>query len=151
MFWLNKLSYPYRIAMRHHSDSNWIGSHYRYSDDNFSSRSEITRGSEFISFFCHCIVTFGSRWGLQMSLTVQWQKGESNSEVGTFCDLRCWWKCVTTSDGDADSHVFGPPGSGSITQRYGSRSSSGSLFTFLIQRTEIMIATDPPIKIQKGR
>jgi hypothetical protein len=34
-------------------------------------------------------------------------------------------------DPDQDHHVFGPPGSGSISQRYGSGSGSGS-FPYLI-------------------
>jgi hypothetical protein len=44
--------------------------------------------------------------------------------------------------GDPDPDVFGSPVSGSISQRYGSGSGSGS-FPFLIKvlrRTEIMIA-----------
>jgi hypothetical protein len=38
---------------------------------------------------------------------------------------------LLTSVGDPDPHVFGPPGSGSISQRFGSGSGSGS-FPFLI-------------------
>ncbi len=37
---------------------------------------------------------------------------------------------TSTSVGDPDPHVFGPPGSGSISQRYGSGSGYGS-FPFL--------------------
>ncbi len=49
-----------------------------------------------------------------------------------------------TSVRDPDPHVFGPPGSGSISQRYGSGSGYGS-FPYLInykclERTEIMLA-----------
>jgi hypothetical protein len=39
---------------------------------------------------------------------------------------------VTDSVGDPDMQVFGPPGSGSISQRYGSGLGSGS-FPFLIK------------------
>jgi hypothetical protein len=41
-------------------------------------------------------------------------------------------KNSVASVGDPDLHVFGPPGSGSLSQRYGSGSSSGS-FPFLIK------------------
>jgi hypothetical protein len=47
-------------------------------------------------------------------------------------EIKCYNKKKPISQyGDPDPHVFGPPGSGSISQRYGYGSSSGSFF-FLI-------------------
>jgi hypothetical protein len=43
-----------------------------------------------------------------------------------------------TSVGEPDPHVFGTPGSGSISQRYGCV--SGPFFHKGVERTEIMLA-----------
>jgi hypothetical protein len=42
-------------------------------------------------------------------------------------------KRALSSAGDPDPPVFGPPGSGFISERYGSGSGSGSSFPFLIK------------------
>jgi hypothetical protein len=44
-----------------------------------------------------------------------------------------------SSVGDPDPDVFGPPGSGSISQRYGSGSVSFPILIQVMRRTEIML------------
>ncbi len=63
-----------------------------------------------------------------------------NRRLVSFCFDSRWFsilqknqqKIASPSVGDPDSHVFGPPGSGSISRRYGYGFGSGS-FPFLIK------------------
>jgi hypothetical protein len=55
---------------------------------------------------------------------------------GQFYDLRELFK-VNDSVADPDPHVFGPPGSGSISQRYGSESGSFYHYAKIVRKTLI--------------
>ncbi len=48
--------------------------------------------------------------------------------------------CSSVGDPEPDPHVFGPPGSGSISQRYGSGSGTFPFLIKCVERTEIMPA-----------
>jgi hypothetical protein len=98
---------------------------------------------------------------LRMSCSTRMSSGEIllvSSDISTLSSFYPWIAdsvntgvdpgSVGDPDPSADPHVFGPPGSGSISQRYesgsGSSSGSGSVsFPFshkFVQRTEIMPA-----------
>jgi hypothetical protein len=89
--------------------------HYDLGDDAVSSKS--------FAVLCSACFDSTSRQILLYSYYWMWRECSNNPSYW-FRDVkpRLTHRGLATNVGDPDPHVFGPPGSGSISQKYGSGS-----------------------------